>query len=466
MYGQGNEPELLDPGIDVLLIFPPVTEARLFPYLSLPMITSYLKRAGVRTAQVDLNLALSMRLFSSECLAEYRELADQGRLNPRLSSEALPGEVRRLWLPYRRELSTFLLEHRDSLARCAFDTKHHPQFGTDAALRLVRLGMELLLEGSSLVAHARSIPALEFMAGQAADADGSIAARQLRALVHELLERMTPRLLAVSIAFYSQIAPSLMIARWAKELFPELCVVFGGQQIMLRHEEFAASSGFRRWVNGLGTADGEETLLALHHTLLGQEKSEAIPNFIWLNRSKSPDEIRVVTGNLNERPTPDFSGLAIRSYLSDEVQLPLITCVGCYWGRCCFCSYGNRSRRERNYRQLSPDVLAGHCRSLVDRYGVSRINFVDENTNLNLILRAMRVLNNQGYRIRFSTRNRLEASLSDESFCRELRQRGCVLMSAGYETNSQRLLDLIDKGVSARHYQQIVDNLHRVGIPL
>jgi hypothetical protein len=78
----------------------------------------------------------------------------------------------------------------------------------------------------------------------------------------------------------------------------------------------------------------------------------------------------------------------------------------------------------------------------------------------------MRLLNERGERIRFSTRNRLEPRLLDLDFCRELRERGCILMSSGYETNSQRLLDRLDKGVDASSFQRIVDNLHEVGIVL
>src|SRR6185503_9787352 len=49
---------------DTLLLFPPATEARLFPYLSLPMLTAYLRRAGMSVRQRDLNIELSHALFS------------------------------------------------------------------------------------------------------------------------------------------------------------------------------------------------------------------------------------------------------------------------------------------------------------------------------------------------------------------------------------------------------------------
>jgi hypothetical protein len=68
--------------------------------------------------------------------------------------------------------------------------------------------------------------------------------------------------------------------------------------------------------------------------------------------------------------------------------------------------------------------------------------------------------------VHWASRNRLERDLADPAFCRDLAEAGCRLMSVGYETNVQRLLDRMDKGVDASLYQRIIDNLHEVGINL
>jgi hypothetical protein len=56
---------------DVLLIFPPQTEARFFPYLSLPYLTGHLRRGGRNVHQADLNIALLHDALG------YPELLDQ-----------------------------------------------------------------------------------------------------------------------------------------------------------------------------------------------------------------------------------------------------------------------------------------------------------------------------------------------------------------------------------------------------
>jgi hypothetical protein len=85
---------------------------------------------------------------------------------------------------------------------------------------------------------------------------------------------------------------------------------------------------------------------------------------------------------------------------------------------------------------------------------------------LRLVVNAVKILKSRGYEIKFSTRNRLENVLLDAGFCFELSNLGCILMSVGYETNSQRILDSLDKGVQSSNYQQIIDNLHNANITL
>jgi anaerobic magnesium-protoporphyrin IX monomethyl ester cyclase len=439
----------------VLLLFPPVTEARLFPYLSTPALTAYLRQARVQVSQTDLNLELSLRLFSESSFSTYLQ---------RVSTDSHTD----LKSAYRAEMVQFLLAEQKNLVESVFSKRALPERSVDDALRFVRQGVELLLENSLLVRKLYSLQNMALIVAE--DTDDScfdLPRSLLKQLVLEIISQSPPQIVGLSIPFYSQILPSLLVAKWIKQISPETFIVLGGQQVMLRHDEIAKMPCIDRWVDALGTGQGEEALLWLHRVLSSNSSRAHVPDLVWLGPNQDIKRSEARTSMRLERlPTPDFSDLQLSRYLSDTVQIPLTTCIGCYWGRCCFCSYGNRSRKESNYQELSPEKIADHCTILIDSYAVNRINFVDENTNLKLVIRAVRILNKRGYQIEFSTRNRLEAVLLSESFCRELKERGCVLMSAGYETNSQRLLNLMDKGIRASRYQQIIDNLDAVGVPL
>ncbi|MFC4075893.1 B12-binding domain-containing radical SAM protein [Salinithrix halophila] len=436
---------------EFLLVFPPITEARLFPYLSLPMITAYLRTHGVDIRQRDFNIELCHRLFTKEALLRYLELFP----SPQTLQEQ-----------YRCEMARFLLSHQSRLSRHVFEKECGSKKEAHRDVRFVRQGIELLLEGSLLKRDFLSLEQIGEFVEQFDQLDPSdIAANLQYTLLRDAIEVERPKVFALSVAYYSQLMPSLLLAKWVKNLLPDCQVFMGGQQIMLRYESLVEIPGFRKYVDGLGIAAGEETMLKLSHYLKGKVTKEEVPDALWLDKDGDCRGPRS-RFHLMDAPPPDFSDLPYQNYLMEEVNLSIITCVGCYWGRCAFCSYGNRSRQEKNYQQKTPVQIADECQWLVDTYGEKRINFVDENTNLRVVLRAMRILNERGYQISFSTRNRFEEILLDKDFCRELRQRGCVLMSVGYETISQRLLDLLDKGVQAKHYQKIIDNLHEVNLPL
>lgn len=436
---------------DVLLLFPVATEARLFPYLSLPSLTAYLRRHGADVRQRDLNIELSHALFTPDILRRYLAKTEVGT------------DVPALKVAYRAAMARYLLETCDDLVDRTFDKGARDQ-GGGAALRLVSQGIELLLEGSLL----KRIPTspneiAELLESSAEVPEDDLAARALEGLLENAMGPEVPRIVGISVAFHSQLWPALFMARWIRKRFPGTLVVLGGQQIMLRHEMLARIAAVKDAVHALGTGAGEATLVALVRAISGKGSFADVPSITWLD-GRAPSRVdRAVP--IAQLPPPDFSDLPWTRYLMDEVQFPLVTCIGCFWGRCAFCSYGNRSRRD-GYQQKSPRQIARECEHIVRRYAGKRINFVDEMTNLPVICAAMKLLAHRGIRFEFSVRCRFEKRLCDIHFCRELRKLGCVQMAVGYETNVQRLLDKLDKGVDAADYQIIIDNLHEVGIEL
>ena len=433
---------------DCLLIFPAVTEARLFPYLSLPMLTAFLRRSGLDVSQVDLNLQHIRALLTPENLETLRS-ADRSEKTAPLAARL------------RQELAAFAIEQCEGLTDRVFNNNHQNSSATD--IRFATTYIELLLEGSRLKEPLSQLSQLDELVDAPIPTD-DLAATLLRRELEATLRAHPPRCVGFSVPFFSQLLPTLLLARWVREASPSTRVILGGQQIMLRSSELLTLRCVRHSVDALCVGPGEEALLGFTLWSRGEAPQTDVPEVRWVNAETAvtPRRTRL---RLADVPPPDFDDLPIRSYVMEETHLPLITCVGCYWGRCVYCSYGNRSLRD-GYDQKTPVQIADEVEHLVDRYGVTRINFVDENTNLQLIISALRELKRRGRQITCSTRNRLEPQLESQAFCKELASLGCVLMGVGYETSSQRLLDLMDKGVDSARYETILDNLHAAGIVL
>ena len=438
---------------EVLIIFPPLTEARLFPYLSLPMITSYLRSKGISTKQKDFNIELCHSLFNEEYFLKYsKHLSNKKEYN--LKSK------------YRLEMTKFFIKYSTFLFNSIFNKKINKLSDINHT-NLIRNGIELLLEESILKKEFLNFNEMVNYVEHFCPDDNDIAFEILEDILRKSIKESNPKIFAISIAYYSQIFPSLLLAKIAKKLNPNLLIIIGGQQVSLRKDIFIQNNLIKQYIDALGIAQGEETLYFLAIFLRNNITINKIPNIIWINNnSKTTDNILYSQIKLDNLPPPDFDDLPINGYLNEEIQIPLITCIGCYWGSCAFCSYGNRSKFEKNYQQYSVNKLADICKFVVNKYKITRINFVDENCNLTLITRAMKLFNSKNNKIKFSVRNRMEAQLTNKNFCKLLSELGCILMSCGYETNSQRLLDILDKGVNSNHYQQIIDNMHENGITL
>ncbi|MFJ2766481.1 B12-binding domain-containing radical SAM protein [Streptomyces sp. NPDC087300] len=446
-YPVGSTVRIRTDGMDLLLLFPPLTEATLFPYLSLPYLAGHVRRFGYSAHQVDLGIELVHRLLDAPALKQQADTIDE--------AQDLPA-----W--YRAVVADAALEHFDEMRDFVVAKKPAPRLGPVRAVRLARQAAQLMLRESALSQVWDDFDALDrgvlrLSEPQVASLD--FATRNLHGLLTEALDRSTPRAVGISVAFFSQLAPALLIAQWIRRLHPGVPICLGGQQVMLRHDELAAMASVRRAVDALCVTAGEEPLERWLAHVTGNVPRSDVPGMRWLSEEGATAPGRPPALRFKDLGAPDYDGLKVHSYLNDTVVLSMVSCVGCYWGRCVFCSYGNRSLERGAYQQASPRQLADTVSRIVESTGIDFVTVVDENTNLRLLARAMRLVRESGLRVRFNTRNRLEPILLDPAFCQELADLGCEGMAVGYEGVTQRLLDRLDKGVRAEDFQAVLDNL-------
>lgn len=442
---------------DVLLIFPPQTEARFFPYLSLPYLTGHLRRLGRRVHQADLNIGVLHELLRRPALLD-------GAVRAQKPGDG--GTAMSDW--YRRAVADVFTTHIDGVRAHVLHKESAGELGPDRAVRLATLALELLVRDSFLARTWEDLGGLDDAVRRAADrppAASGVPVVSLHRQVTGLLARHRPRVVGLSVAFFSQLAPALLIAAWIRRLAPDTRICLGGQQVMLRHDSLARLPGIRDTVDALCPTAGEEPLERWLDALDGTIPLTAVPGMTWLPRSgPSPRTAPAVTLRFRDLGPPDFTGLPFRSYLNNALELAIVSCVGCYWGRCAFCSYGNRSLPHGGYQQGTAAQIADAVEAVVRATGTRYVSVADENTNLRLILNAMRAVRERGIRVRFGVRSRLETALTDPEFCHALATAGCAMISVGYEGTSQRLLDRMERGVRAADYQSVLDNLAAAGI--
>ena len=172
--------------------------------------------------------------------------------------------------------------------------------------------------------------------------------------------------------------------------------------------------------------------------------------------------------------TPDYADLQLENYISViEIANPmhslwsdgrwnkLTMAHGCYWGKCTFCDIS--LDYIKIYEPVAASMLVDRVETLIAQTGESGFHFVDEAAPPSLMKAfALEVLK-RNLTITWWTNIRFEKNFTQD-LCYLLKASGCIAVSGGLEVASDRLLKLIDKGVTVAQVAQVTRNFTEANI--
>ena len=172
--------------------------------------------------------------------------------------------------------------------------------------------------------------------------------------------------------------------------------------------------------------------------------------------------------------TPDYADLPLHQYISViEIANPmhslwsdgrwnkLTMAHGCYWGKCTFCDIS--LDYIRLYEPVSAKILVDRMEELIEKTGETGFHFVDEAAPPALMREVALEILRRNLVVTWWTNIRFEKSFSAD-LCYLLKKSGCVAVSGGLEVASDRLLKLIDKGVSVEQVAKVTRSFTEAGI--
>ena len=171
---------------------------------------------------------------------------------------------------------------------------------------------------------------------------------------------------------------------------------------------------------------------------------------------------------------PDFSDLPLDRYLSlVEMTNPMhrlwsqgrwnkmVMAQGCYWHRCAFCD--TTLPYIGSYRAPKAATVVDRMERIVAQTGRTGFHFVDEALPPKLLGEVAGEILRRGLTMSFWGNIRFEKAYSAE-LCDLLAEAGMVAVSGGLEVASDRLLRLMDKGVTIRQTVEACRHLRDAGI--
>ncbi|SEL21500.1 Radical SAM superfamily enzyme YgiQ, UPF0313 family [Roseateles sp. YR242] len=321
-------------------------------------------------------------------------------------------------------------------------------------------------------------------------------------LVDELLEQLTlqaleeeqPDVVLLSVPFPGAVYAALRIGQTIKRARPGLPVVLGGGFVNTELRELTETRLFD-YVDFVTLDAGERPLLALLEHLAGRRGPQRlVRTFLRSNAAAGEDTgahageggtggstptVRYVNFAEPDVPfedvgTPTWDGLPLGSYLSlldmlnpmnrlwsDGRWNKLTVAHGCYWKKCSFCDitldYISR------YEAASAKTLVDRIEAIVQETGQTGFHFVDEAAPPKVLRALAQELIDRGVSISWWGNVRFEKTFTPE-LCQLLADSGCIAISGGLEVASDRLLKLMQKGVSVEQVARVTRAFTESGI--
>jgi radical SAM superfamily enzyme YgiQ (UPF0313 family) len=220
---------------------------------------------------------------------------------------------------------------------------------------------------------------------------------------------------------------------------------------------------------------GERPLLALLEHLAGKRSRQRLVR-TFTREDGAVKYVNFVEPDIpfDEVGTPTWDGLPLGEYLSlldmlnpmnrlwsDGRWNKLTVAHGCYWKKCSFCdvSLDYISR----YEAASAEVLVDRIEAIVAETGQTGFHFVDEAAPPKALKALAEELLRRGVAISWWGNIRFEKTFTPE-LCQLLADSGCIAISGGLEVASDRLLQLMKKGVSVEQVARVTKAFADAGV--
>ena len=163
----------------------------------------------------------------------------------------------------------------------------------------------------------------------------------------------------------------------------------------------------------------------------------------------------------NDFTTPDFSDITFENYLSYKNVAPMLLSKGCYYNKCNFCAhhYFYKCRQL-----LDVDNICECVKCLVETKKIEGIIFVDECINPKDIFCFANYLIENNIKINWLMETRISADYLDDENCCLLEKSGCKLITFGVESASQRVLNLMNKGIEFKLAKRVLKKIFNTNI--
>lgn len=256
-----------------------------------------------------------------------------------------------------------------------------------------------------------------------------------------------------------------------KEIGPQMVIVLGGPHISAQPEIISSLKvefGFR--------GEAEEGLPKLVKSIVEEQRSTHlpvhgctqigafpdIPGLVWLEDREVRMNSHPVISRLDSLPFPARHLLDNGRYINPTCSAKttsLITTRGCPYN-CLFCS---RAVREE-YNERSVDNVIEEIREVVEKLRIEYITLMDETftQSRKRVEEVVRKIKENKLNFKWACQTRV--NLIDKELIKAMHDVGCVNLSFGVESSSERIRELLKKPPPKKDYENVVKWSREIGM--
>ncbi len=485
----------------VFLITPPFTQLNT-PYPATAYLKGFLNTKHINSFQADLGIEVTLALFSKQGLINlFAQVAK--------SDANLSDNVRRIVALQEDYINTinavvlFLQGKNPTLAQLISKRNLLPEasrfaqlddlkwaFGTmgtqDKAKHLATMYLEDLSDmiTECVDPHFGFSRYAERLARSANSFDELYTSLQqgytyidtiLIDILQKRMAQVNPSVVLISVPFPGNLYTSLRCGQWIKQNYPHVKIAMGGG---FANTELRSLSDQRvfEFYDFITLDDGEAPVENLLQYLKGNKQiNELKRTFTLVNRQVTYINNTACTDyKQGQVGTPDYSDFLLDQYISAiEVVNPmhsmwsdgrwnkLTMAHGCYWGKCTFCDIS--LDYIKLYEPIAAQLLCDRMEEIIAQTGQNGFHFVDEAAPPALMRALSLEIIKRKLTVTWWANVRFEKSFTRD-LCLLLKTSGCIAISGGLEVASDRLLELIQKGITVAQVARVNKHFSEAGI--
>lgn len=273
-------------------------------------------------------------------------------------------------------------------------------------------------------------------------------------------------IVGLSVNYMLQLPFAIWMCKQIRKLLPKTTIFLGGTEVsdIIKY----LNDPNLIWklfpsCNFIIVGEGESTLTEILTTIKNRQPLPMkSPGLLVQGEFISSTKLPVRYEDIFNSSEPKYDVWNWSNYWSPEPVILYSPTRGCYWNKCTFCDYGlNTDSPTSPSREKPVEVVISEI-SNISKFAKTFYFAVDAMSPIYL-RKLANALVESNISIKWGAELRLERSFKKD-LATNLKLSGCVCISFGYESGSQRILNLIDKGVKLLDIPAILAQLSEANI--